>query len=306
MPAHQVSRRIKRSTGLMIDLNRVVSNHSWNSVINVGAVRSAESRSRLIPKGKLLMNRTKLLVIAVLTMMLGACSSVPQKPIAFDAGAIVGGANRVAIQLNKMPATDTSFPGAGCLLCIGVARTMHSALSTQVQSLQPEELNALPERLAEVLRRDGAQVVVLEQPLDIGSLPDNGEKGENQSLASKDFRSLADKVEADKLLVLNIRGQGVLRPYSSYIPAGIPRAYVSGIAYMVDLKTNTYLWYSSIDTSRPAEGEWDEPPSFPGLTNAYYQVLAETSDSLVSELSSKAASTSVGDSGTETTAKVTQ
>jgi hypothetical protein len=244
------------------------------------------------------MDRSKLLTIIILTMMLGACASAPQQPIAFDAGTIAGGKNRVAIQMNKLPATDTSFPGAGCLLCIGVARAAHVDLSTQVQSLVPEDLNTLPERLAKVLRDDGAQVIVLDQPVDISNLSINSEKGEDPKLTSKDFNPLANKLGVDKLLVLEIRSQGVMRPYSAYIPAGVPRAYVSGIAYMVDLKANTYVWYSTINTDRPAEGAWNEPPSFPGLTNAYYQVLAETSDSLASELSGKAAS--------ETTAKVEQ
>ena len=234
------------------------------------------------------MNRARLLTIILLTMMLGACSSVPQQPIAFDTGAIAGGENRVAIQMNKIPDTDTSFPGAGCLLCIGVARAAHTDLSTQVQSLTPEDLNDLPNRLAKVLRDDGAQVTILDKPADIDNLSDNAGKGENQSLTRKDFSPLADQLGVDKLLVLNIRGQGVMRPYSAYIPTDVPRAYVSGVAYMVDLKRNTYVWYSDINAARPAEGAWNEPPSFPGLTNAYYQVQAETLDSLASELSSEA------------------
>jgi hypothetical protein len=252
------------------------------------------------------MNRARLLTIFVLTMMLGACASVPQQPIAFDAGAIAGGKNRVAIQMNNIPATDTSFPGAGCLLCIGVARAAHIDLSTQVQSLAPEDLKTLPDRLAKVLRDDGAQVIVLDQPVDIGNLSTNAEKGENQKLTSKDFKPLADKLGVDKLLVLDIGAQGVMRPYSAYVPTGVPRAYVSGVAYMVDLKTNTYVWYATVNTARPAEGAWNEPPSFPGLTNAYYQVLAETSDSLASELSDKAEPVTTHEAASETTAKAEQ
>jgi len=252
------------------------------------------------------MSLSRQLITVVLTMMLGACASVPQQPIAFDTGTISGGANRVAIQMNNVPTTDTTFPGAGCLLCIGVARTMHSDLSAQVQSLQPEELNALPNRLAEVLRGNGAQVTVLDQLVDIGSLSNNSEKGEDQKLTAKDFRPLAEKLGVDKLLVINITGQGVLRPFSSYIPTDVPKAFVSGVAYMVDLQSNTYVWYSPVSTARPAEGEWNEPPTFPGLTNAYYQVLAETSDSLASELSSKATHLSNDNSGAETAAKVAQ
>ena len=252
------------------------------------------------------MDQIKQLIIVLLTLMLGACASAPQQPVAFDASAISGGGNHVAIQMEKIPETDTSFPGADCLLCIGVARAAHSDLSTQVQSLIPDELNALPDRLAEILRSTGAQVTVLDQPVDIDSLSKNAEKGDNQNLAAKDFRPLANKLGADKLLVLNFSGQGVVRAYASYVPTDIPKAFISGAAYMVDLKTNTYLWYSPINRVKPAEGAWNEPPSFPGLTNAYYQVLAETSDSLASELSQQVQSTPDDNGTAETIDKVAQ
>lgn len=122
----------------------------------------------------------------------------------------------------------------------------------------------------------------------------------------KNFRPLAEKLGADKLLVVNIHSQGVLRPYSSYIPVDVPKAHVSGTAYMVDLKTNTYIWYTTVSTAKPAEGAWNEPPSFPGLTNAYYQVLAETSDLLVSELSNDAKTSSKGSSLTTAKTEVKQ
>ncbi len=231
------------------------------------------------------MKRIKILAIAGLAAVLGACSSVPQQPIAFDAGAISGGANRVAIHLQKIPTTDTVFPGANCLLCIGVARIAHTDLNKQVQSLQPEELNTLPKRLAETLRASGAQVTVLDQTVDIDGLPSNGDKGDNPKLSEKDFRPLAEKIGADKLLVLNFYAQGVSRAYSSYVPTDVPKAFVSGVGYMVDLKTNTYVWYSPVSMAKPAEGAWNEPPSFPGLTNAYYQVLAETADLFANALS---------------------
>jgi hypothetical protein len=250
------------------------------------------------------MSRLKQLIIVALTIMLGACASQPQKPVAFDENTITGSANRVVIQMNKLPATDTAFPGAICLLCIGVARTVHLDLSSQIQSLEAEDLSALPNRLAEVLRGKGAQVTVLDQPVDIETLSDNSKKGDTPYPTKKDFRPLVAKLGADKLLVVDVDSQGVRRPYSSYVPIGAPKAFVSGIAYMVDLKRNTYVWYSSIDTSRSAEGAWNEPPNYPGLTNAYFQVLTEASNSLANELSNRPKATSNEGGKTEATTVV--
>jgi hypothetical protein len=150
----------------------------------------------------------------------------------------------------------------------------------------------LPGRLAQVLSSKGAVAKILGNSVDLGSLSVNSDKGDNPNLTYKDFRPLAEKLGVDKLLVVDIHSQGVMRAYSSYLPVDVPKAHISGAAYMVDLKTNTYLWYTPVRSTKPAEGAWNEPPSFPGLTNAYYQVLAETSDMLVSELTTGAKSSS--------------
>jgi len=75
---------------------------------------------------------------------------------------------------------------------------------------------------------------------------------------------------------------GVERSYSSYIPNGSPHAYLTGKGYLVNLSNNTYEWYRPVRIVRGAEGDkWDEPPKFPGLTNAYFQVLEMSKDEFV-------------------------
>lgn len=53
---------------------------------------------------------------------------------------------------------------------------------------------------------------------------------------------------------------------------------------MVDVDTNAYHWYLPINLHLSAEGEWKEPPTFPGLTNAYYQVLEKLRDMVLEPL----------------------
>ena len=73
--------------------------------------------------------------------------------------------------------------------------------------------------------------------------------------------------------MLDINQLGAVRTYSSYIPTSDPQAVLSGRAFLVDLKSNTYVWYSPINAQQAASGEWDEPPTFPGMTEAYYEVV---------------------------------
>jgi hypothetical protein len=55
---------------------------------------------------------------------------------------------------------------------------------------------------------------------------------------------------------------------------------VVGASYIVDLTSNNYDWYLPLDIQRSAEGAWDEPPQFPGLTNAYFQTVEMAKDSI--------------------------
>jgi hypothetical protein len=77
----------------------------------------------------------------------------------------------------------------------------------------------------------------------------------------------------DRLLVIDITTLGVMRPYSAYVPTGAPRGILEGRGYLVNLSNNSYEWYQRVQVYRAADGQWDEPPKFPGLTNAYYQVI---------------------------------
>lgn len=231
------------------------------------------------------MRRFQHLIVAGLAGLMAACSSAPTQPIAFDSTAIQGGQNRIAVQVDAAPKSSTVFPGAGCLLCIGVAMAAHADLTGHIETLQPDELTTLAERLADVLRAQGATVVVLETPVDVEKLSSNGNQGDDPRNTEKDFSPLASTLNADKLLVVKVHSLGVTRPYSSYFPAGDPKAFVMGTGYMVDLNRNAYVWYAPLNLSRASDGAWNEPPKFPGLTNAYYQVLAEMTDTMTRQLS---------------------
>ncbi len=234
------------------------------------------------------MNMKKFVGVLALSVLLGACAAPSHPPIAMKSEALGGSDNRIAVQMNEIPETDTSFPGAGCLLCIGAARAAHSDLSTQVQSLEPEGLEALPARLAEILRTKGAVVSMVDEKIDPRELDEFSGYVTGRETPEKDFRPLARSLNADKLLIVDITGQGVRRPYYLYAPTGIPRAHVQGAAYMVDLKTNAYDWYWPIDIEVMAEGEWKEPPAFPGLTNAYFQAVEQALNQTLGSLNGSA------------------
>lgn len=218
----------------------------------------------------------------VMGIFLSGCAVKPQQPVALGQDALGAKSGRVGVAMSALPKVDTYFPGAGCLLCYAFASASNASLTKYAETLSHDDLSALKEDVAAALRKKEVDVVVIREPIDLKSLPDV--RTEVPTTARKDFSSLRAKLAVDKLLVIDVPLVGYVRPYSSYVPTSDPKATVSGSSYLVDLKTNTYSWYQPIDISRSADGKWDEPPKFPGLTNAYFQALEAGRDSVLKPL----------------------
>jgi len=187
---------------------------------------------------------------------------------------------KIGIAMTSVPAADTYFPGANCLLCLVTANATNSTLSKYTKTLSVAELGALKEDIAAALKaKKNIDAVLIAEPLDLKSLPDFPNSGPN--IAKKDFTSLKEKYGVDKLVLVQVFAVGYTRPYASYIPTGAPKAIVSTIGSLVNLKTNTFEWYLPTQTIRSAESNWDEPPKFPGLTNAYFQAVEQSRDLLI-------------------------
>ncbi len=222
------------------------------------------------------------LMIVVASVVGAGCASVPQNPVALSNEAIGPQAGRMGVAMTALPKLDTQLPGAHCLLCLMLASGANSSLTTHARTLPYEDLPRLKHEAADLLRKKGNDVTVIEEDLKLDDLPDFGAKETN--FARKDFSSLRQKFKIDRLLVINITGLGFIRTYSAYIPTSDPKALLEGTGYIVNLKNNSYEWYEPISITKSTDLNWDEPPTFPGLTNAYFQVLEIGKDSFLKPL----------------------
>jgi hypothetical protein len=214
--------------------------------------------------------------------LLSACGTVPQKDIEFNPLSFKT-SSRIGVAMTALPKVDLSLPGADCLLCIAVATAMNSSLNTYTQSLSHEDLPQLKAQLVQALAKKGQPALVIDEPLDVKSLPDSSSKEPN--IATKDYSGLKAKYNIDKVLVVNISALGIQRPFSSYVPKGAPTAYLNGTGYLINLANNNYEWYKPVQVARAADGAWDEAPKFPGLTNAYFQTLELGKDAFLKSFS---------------------
>jgi len=199
------------------------------------------------------------LALAAIAFLFVGCAGVPQNPVQLAPDTLTSKTSRIGVAMTPLPKVDTHLPGAGCLLCLAAASIANSSLTTHTQKLPYEDLPKLKNDMADLIRKKGSEVTVI----------------------TKDFSSLQKKHNIDKLLVVDVTMLGMLRTYSAYIPTSDPKGVLQGLGYLVNLSNNTYEWYMPVYITKSADGAWDEPPSFPGLTNAYFQALEMGKDSFL-------------------------
>ncbi|MCP4268330.1 MAG: hypothetical protein GY777_22605, partial [Candidatus Brocadiaceae bacterium] len=180
--------------------------------------------------------------------------------------------------LQTVPATNMYMPGADCLLCIATAHAMNASLDNVVESWVPDDFSLVESQLVKKLQEKGVAVVPIDGDINLTSLPKY--RSEVANSTKHNFSSLAEKYDINQLLFIEIKRIGVVRRYAAYVPTSDPLATIQGVAYLVDLTSNTYKWYMPINLYKAADGNWDEAPEFPGLTNAFFQ-LVETSREMI-------------------------
>lgn len=219
-----------------------------------------------------------LLAVLFTLSLLAGCAGTPQQPVFYNADAIKP--NKV-IGVSKISIVEPNLalPGASCLLCIAAARAMNSDLTAYSKTLDTSDLKSLPEEVVALLKNKNQEVKFIESKIDLSKLGKNSSRNKEDATSTKyDFSPLKDEYGVDQMLFVRFYQIGTNRAYGSYIPKGPAQASVQGIVYMVDLNTNQYIWYRPIEMFLAAQGQWDNGPKFPELTNAYYQLVEKVRD----------------------------
>jgi hypothetical protein len=231
------------------------------------------------------MRAIRIAAVLAAGIILSACGTVSQAPIPFKAETLQG-QGRIGVVSTAVPKADMNYPGAGCLLCFAAAAATNATLSSYTKTLPNDDLTRAKTEIAQALTKKGREVKVIEAPIDVSALPDTGTK--QPGVSAKDFSTLAKQHGVDKLLVLDFTSVGIERSYSAYIPNGPPMAIITGTGYLVNASNNTYEWYRPFRVVKASEGNWDEPPKFPGLTNAYFQAIEVSKDNFLKPISTGA------------------
>lgn len=218
------------------------------------------------------------IAVAICVLFVTGCASVPQQSsVNLDLN-LIPKEQKIGLYVSPIPKITTWFPGANCLLCMGAASLANSSLTKQVETFQAEELAKTQAAITQQLKAKGYDVVVISSLIPEKKLAKI--KPAVGSTIAKNYSAYKTQHGVDQLLVVNFSTVGVVRQYSSYIPNGAPQATVAAQFYMIDVARNAYNLYSPINIVKSADGEWDAPPVFPAMTNAFYQSEEEAVDLL--------------------------
>lgn len=211
-------------------------------------------------------------------MLLSACGTTPQQNVTLQSN-MINAEKKVGIFVKKLDIATTNIYGASCLLCYGVASAANAELDKHLKTLPITDLESSKSILVNGYKTKANSVEFVEiSEQELKKLKKF--KGE-QGFAKTDFRTLKESKNIDVLVVLEYSEHGAYRSYNAYVPTSDPQGYVKGLVYSVDLESNQYLQYLSLDHKVIVEGEWDEPKEqFPGVTNAYFQAVENAKESL--------------------------
>jgi hypothetical protein len=228
-----------------------------------------------------------LLSLAAITVALfsAGCAVKPQNPVELNSEALKTSRSKVGVAMTQLPKVEVHLPGADCLLCIAFASAANSDLRKHADTLTLEELSSLKQDIVSTLKKRDIDAVLIEAPLDLKTFPEL--RSSDTNTASRNFSSLKSKYNVDRLLVIDVNAVGFQRNYSAYIPTSDPKGLLRGTGYIVNLTSHTYEWYLPVNVLKSADGKWDEPGKFPGLTNAYFQALEFGKDEFLRPLASK-------------------
>lgn len=212
------------------------------------------------------MGRSYLVALVLGASILAGCATV-QKPIPATRALFDNKDRAVAIAIEKMPEPGQVMLGNQGLLDIVINRANAKAIVDRLQKQDFTAVSGLPESFRKGLESRQITVVMIEEPIDTENMPKFTE-GSGDGIALRDYRTLAKKYNADKLLLVTARSLGTVRSYYGFLPLGAPQGYVALTGQMINLSTNRLEWYEKVDTYAGAKGEWDQAPEYENLMRA--------------------------------------
>ncbi|MBA1272396.1 hypothetical protein [Stutzerimonas azotifigens] len=213
----------------------------------------------------------RLFFLLLTAAWLTGCAS-PQLPIALEDSIWSERDKTIGVAIVELPKPSVQLIGNQGLLDLAINTGLAAGLRSKVETWELASVEDIPQKLADELTQRGYKAKVLPAL----KLSDFKESGAKLGYAKQDFTPLRQQQQVDKLILVSLSVAGTLRSYYSIMPTSDPLSQVGGLTQVIDLEDNRLAFYQTFGSTRAADGEWDEGPDYPNLTNAFYQALDES------------------------------
>ncbi|WP_413616563.1 hypothetical protein MRB56_11305 [Halomonas cupida] len=169
-----------------------------------------------------------------------------------------------------------------------ISSGMTSGLLEVMQAWDSQQaLKELPQTLAASLEEQGYDTVVIPEPLKEDDFAEAASRQDGYEYL--DLEPLKTRYQIDKLVWVYIGAHGLSRKYYRFIPISEPKAIVNYLSLVIDLDDNRYLLYQPGSVEQVAEGEWDQPPLYPRLAEAYSKAIEQARQDILAEFQNQPA-----------------
>lgn len=227
------------------------------------------------------------MVVGMLSLI--GCASTPLPPISLNSSYWEQHDQRLGIYVASAEKPQLYMEGDVRLLDYAIIKAVMSTVSSHFEGLDISDYEKLRDELNGRFSQEGRSVQLIAENLEIDALPAFTDPDDADTIyfAKSDYSEFKDKLGVDQLLIIIPRRVGLARPYHGFLPLGDPRAIFEVHGELVDLHTNRLLWNADIKQANFSSGAWDEPPTYPGLTNAFYAALEAARQQVLSDLHRK-------------------
>jgi|GEM_PF-4400169 len=193
-------------------------------------------------------------------IIISGCAAVPFSPKNYYQNN-----KKVGVIITKLPKFE-QYPlsgavgspgavGAGLSIAESIEKRINDRKNSALRdSVDIKAFTEAKEMVAAHLKDKGKDVVIIDEELNYDKLPLNKA---DPKLFKRNISGLCENYQVDELFVLDVTGYGLLKKASTF------RSYVQCYAYVVDAKTNTYIWKPDVKYMRSSadiEGDWERRP----------------------------------------------
>lgn len=178
---------------------------------------------------------------------------------------------KIDVAQAKLPKATLYQQGQQGLLDVVVSGVVSNKFDNYLKTVDVKQISSLSPEFTKALKARGIPAEVYSQPINLSNLNSSGKDA--KGYATKNFTALSGRLNADKILLVDVQQLGALRNYYGPIPLGAPKAVCKLEGQLIELKTNKILWRYTSSVTVPVTGEWDQAPNYPNFNTAIEKAM---------------------------------